>query len=274
MPSTNANGLPYPLPTDPLTDGAVAIKNLADALDGRITSSVPGDSKTPSSPPTAFPQGLSGMTISTAAGASWPIGGAGWLITHVDGPRTRGYQVVYRIGLSMAYIRTALSSAAGWSLWRSAIAPYGVATGATTATGVPATSVKTTAVTFPAGVFGAGGIIAVVATPRTTSPNLRAASTNTVNINGFNLHLYNGGASATDVTAEWVATQNDTVNTTTARADLEADGVTFETVTCPTDGCQNAGVPIDVAVTYLDDDGVLVDVDAVQCGVCGTDLTP
>lgn len=35
MPSTTAGGLPYPLPTEQAKDGAVAIKNLADALQAR-----------------------------------------------------------------------------------------------------------------------------------------------------------------------------------------------------------------------------------------------
>jgi hypothetical protein len=35
MPSTTPRGLPYPLPTEPIADGATAIKNLADALDPR-----------------------------------------------------------------------------------------------------------------------------------------------------------------------------------------------------------------------------------------------
>jgi hypothetical protein len=35
MPATTAGGLPYPLPTEQAKDGAVAIKNLADALQAR-----------------------------------------------------------------------------------------------------------------------------------------------------------------------------------------------------------------------------------------------
>lgn len=36
MPATNAFGLPYPLPTDPVADGATAILNLADAVGARL----------------------------------------------------------------------------------------------------------------------------------------------------------------------------------------------------------------------------------------------
>lgn len=35
MPSNTTNGLPYPLPTEPVKDGAVSIQNLANALDTR-----------------------------------------------------------------------------------------------------------------------------------------------------------------------------------------------------------------------------------------------
>ena len=36
MPSNTAHGYPYPLPTEPVRDGAVAIKNLADANQARV----------------------------------------------------------------------------------------------------------------------------------------------------------------------------------------------------------------------------------------------
>lgn len=36
MPSQTAGGLPYPLPTEPVKEGAVAIRNLAEATDRRI----------------------------------------------------------------------------------------------------------------------------------------------------------------------------------------------------------------------------------------------
>jgi hypothetical protein len=35
MPSNTTDGLPYPLPTEPVKDGAVSIQNLATALDSR-----------------------------------------------------------------------------------------------------------------------------------------------------------------------------------------------------------------------------------------------
>lgn len=44
------------------------------------------------------------------------------------------------------------------------------------------------------------------------------------------------------------------------------------TVTCHTEGCANAGAPIDLPLTFLDDDGEEQTMDAV-CGVCGVPIT-
>jgi hypothetical protein len=126
------------------------------------------------------------------------------------------------------------------------------------------------AVTFLGVSFVGGSPISINATPRTTAPNLRNVSTNTSSSTGFTLHAWNGSASATDVIAEWVAVQNDNGSALGLLAEDETH--TTATVTCPTPDCENQGIPIDIAVTYLNDDGEEVAVDAVQCGVCGTEL--
>jgi hypothetical protein len=42
------------------------------------------------------------------------------------------------------------------------------------------------------------------------------------------------------------------------------------TVTCRTEGCANADIPIDLTLTYVDDGtGETRTVDSVACGVCG-----
>lgn len=47
----------------------------------------------------------------------------------------------------------------------------------------------------------------------------------------------------------------------------------MSTVICHTENCGNAGIPIDLVLTWEDDDGVTHDVDSVQCGVCGQPIT-
>lgn len=44
-------------------------------------------------------------------------------------------------------------------------------------------------------------------------------------------------------------------------------------VTCHTAGCSNAGIPIDLTLSWVDDDGNTQTVDAVACGVCGQEIT-
>jgi hypothetical protein len=45
------------------------------------------------------------------------------------------------------------------------------------------------------------------------------------------------------------------------------------TVTCETENCGNAGVPIDIPLTWADDNGETTPVDSVVCGVCGQEIT-
>ena len=47
--------------------------------------------------------------------------------------------------------------------------------------------------------------------------------------------------------------------------------------TCQTEGCGNAGIPLELDLTWVDDAGDTHTVDVVQCGACGepiTDLVP
>ena len=44
-------------------------------------------------------------------------------------------------------------------------------------------------------------------------------------------------------------------------------------VTCHTEGCRNADIPIDLTLEYEDEEGLTRTVDAVACGVCGQPIT-
>src|SRR5262245_18846959 len=52
MPGNTARGLPYPLPTEPVAEGAQAIRNLAEALDPKYWT-LPAPSATPPASPVA-----------------------------------------------------------------------------------------------------------------------------------------------------------------------------------------------------------------------------
>lgn len=53
MPANTPKGLPYPLPTEPVAEGAQAIRNLAEALDGKLPIAACQASVTASNWPTA-----------------------------------------------------------------------------------------------------------------------------------------------------------------------------------------------------------------------------
>jgi hypothetical protein len=76
-------------------------------------------------------------------------------------------------------------------------------------------------------------------------------------------------AADADLAAYWVAVQTMPV---TVMAPVPTAGGTL-TVTCPTADCPMQGVPVEIAATWTDEDGVDHDVDNVECGACGTSIT-
>jgi hypothetical protein len=44
-------------------------------------------------------------------------------------------------------------------------------------------------------------------------------------------------------------------------------------VTCQTEGCTNEGVPIEVDLTWVDEDGETHEIETVVCGPCGRQIT-
>ena len=81
MPSKTASGLPYPLPSEPVRDGAVSIQNLASAVDVRIqagsaiivTTAGSGDGYIPF--PVAFKSGTKPVVIVQFSDPSTSFGG-------------------------------------------------------------------------------------------------------------------------------------------------------------------------------------------------------
>lgn len=129
---------------------------------------------------------------------------------------------------------------------------------------------KSVTVTFPSGLFTVTPYVTIAA--RTAYPEARSFwGTTGANTSSFQAVNYYAGASAT-LGASWVAVQPDGP-TVQAFASPLADPGDMVTVTCPTPGCRNEGVPIQIAATWVDDEGGVHDVDAVCCGVCGADLT-
>lgn len=44
-------------------------------------------------------------------------------------------------------------------------------------------------------------------------------------------------------------------------------------VTCHTDGCGNSGVPIEMNLSWTDEDGAVHPIESVCCGPCGQPIT-
>lgn len=261
------DGYPYPDPTDPLAEGADAIRALAEALAGRTVTIVTG--KTPTDLPSSFPLGISLMAIGSAASAGWPTASSSTLITF--NMSDRAVQIVFRnnSNVSQGYIR---SGNTAWGPWASAAAPYGQASGSVTVNAA-ANSTSATTVTLPANTF--------TATPEitlgiyTSIPAQRAAGYQNRSASSFQVTFQNNtSTAANDIVVSWNA-QQDSSAPALARAAAAAELITGEVakVTCTTTGCGNEGIPLTVPTTWTDDAGTAHPVDEIICGVCGTTLT-
>lgn len=267
------DGYPYPSPTDPLMEGADAIRSLAEALAARTVTLTytPANSGVLM---TAYPLGLSLFTLGSAAhAASGFPGTGGCTVLTIKNSGNQASQYVFPAGGSggtLPWYRSGGQTA--WGLFNGA--PGSVA-GAVSSVPGAANATRTVTVTFPAQSF-TGVYPQVVCSLATANGGASTINTEiwvgTTTTTSFNLGV--NRSNATDVAVRWVATQ--TPVTVAGQAFMAARAAAEESavVVCPTPGCQNEGVPIEVLTTWTDDEGTQHPVDSVVCGVCGATLTP
>lgn len=277
--ASTADGYPYPDPTDPLAEGADAIRALAEALAGRTIIEIKTAVLATALPQT-YPAGWSYrlMNASEAGPGGWNRGTvASLLMTYRRPGDTATIQYQYRplANPTFAYYRS--GNSAGWGVWRNAAGPYGVANGTVTMPSAAASGGTSTAsVTFPSGVFSAEPNVTM--NSRTSVPAQRVTAAGSITATSFIATFHNMASSASGTNADWVAIQLDGplvsgVTAAAAAADV-GDGPVTVTVICPTAGCPNEGIPISAISEFVDDEGNTRTVDAFVCGGCGTELTP
>lgn len=146
--------------------------------------------------------------------------------------------------------------------------PYASTAGYVSISSVKADTEKSMTVTFPAGLFTAPP--RVTTTPQSGSPRIRSSSVNAITKSSAMIWVGNSGSSTGDLGVHWIAAQPSSADVALMAAD---EPHTDATVTCPTSGCRNEGIPLGIVGHWTDEDGVVQSVDAVECGVCGTDIT-
>jgi hypothetical protein len=266
------DGYPYPSPTDPLMEGADAIRALAEALAARTVTLTytPANSAVLM---TAYPLGLSLFTLASGSHATSGFpGSGGCTVLTIKNSSNQASQYVFPAGGSGGTLPWYRSG--GATAWGDFNASSSVAGAVSAVTGA-ANATRTVTVTFPVRSF-TGVYPQVVCSLATANGGASTINTEiwvgTTTTTSFNLGV--NRSNATDVAVRWVATQ---MPVTVAAQALMAAALAAEqmaSVTCPTEGCMNQGVPIEVATTWTDDEGVQHPVDAVVCGVCGATLTP
>lgn len=229
-----------------------------------------------SDPFTSYPQGHSNMPLTQAFGAAnWPVAGGSATVFTVR-RADRAAQFVFRNngGVIAAYYRHGNSG--GWSAWRNAAAPYGLAQGTAQVAAIPGGQTASVAITFPANTFTEPPL--VQATMRTTLPAIRTLSVSDATVAGFTAYYGNTGTQSLPLNLSWLATQMNRASAVAgfaarAATSLGDDYVLPATVTCTTDGCSNEGIALVIDTGWVDDEGDTHPVDEILCGVCEQEIT-
>lgn len=147
-------------------------------------------------------------------------------------------------------------------------------------TEVPGGGTVNQTITFPTGRFTE--VPGVFVSPLTANIFTRGATANALTMTSFQLNLgKTAGTMGGNLGCHWLAVQDllDVEAFSPMARALPANGGPLGapadvTVTCPTDGCGNQGVPIEIASTVIDEEsGATTPVTRVSCGVCGTDIS-
>lgn len=267
------DGYPYPSPTDPLMEGADAIRSLAEALAARTVTRT----YTPANAAAlmaGYPLGLSMFTLSSTSHTSMGFpGSGGCTVLTIKNSTNQASQYVFPAGGSgggLPYYRS--GGVTAWGPWRFAVPAQ--ASGAISGITGGADATRTRTVTLPAGKFTAyPQVILGLATSNGSASTVNTECwVGTTTTSSFNIGVNRSNAS--DVSVRWQAIQDDTTVSALSAlaAPLEADE--FATVVCPTPGCPNEGIPIEVDTTWTEEDGTTHPTDEIVCGLCGAVLTP
>lgn len=276
--ATTPAGYPYPDPTDPIAEGADAIRALAEALTSRTVEKITtagGPVGGVTAPTSSYPEGWSifGLSAAQSAAGGWnrPQGGSYVLTFRVLGS-TATLQIQFRGANDINYAFVRGGNSNGWSVWRNLSAPYGIAHGTVTLPSATASGGVTTAtVTFPSGVFPTAPN--VTTNSRTSVPSQRATVAGSITTTSFVVTFQNLASTASGTNSDWIAVLLDgPQNTAAARESVDAGPAEVVTVTCPTPGCPNEGIPIEATLAFVAEDGGIVTVDQVICGSCSTVL--
>ncbi len=184
---TTTKGIPFPEDTDPVAQGAQAIKALANDLDFSKIVQLDPTKVVAASAATTYPMGLSAMTLSTAnaSAGNWPMATSSQLLNLRADADGRCAQFLFRNSSADAsrqvYYR--MGNSGGWAGWIR-VALGGLASGSVSLPLNTAQTAGAVAVTFPSGLFGSAPSVTVARSTGTSFsalPQLYWAQSITVN---------------------------------------------------------------------------------------------
>ena len=260
----------HTLPTDESLDGLIL----------KIMSTKPvatdGD--------TAYPLGWSFMYLTgdDSRAGGWPQAGNFWRVFTYKVAAGNVFQYLTRASPNTNQLLYRNWASGKWSPWTGS-GPFAQAAGTATVSGIKAGTSGSTLVTFPTNLF-------------TDAPYITLALYSSIPGERFVSHInksrtgvticggYTGASSNTlDYYVSWNAVQMEGPAQNVALRAARSAPFAFAaeppepepdaTVTCPTPGCENEGIPIEVVSTWTDEEGGVHTVGSIECGVCGADIT-
>lgn len=128
--------------------------------------------------------------------------------------------------------------------------------------------------TYPSGTFSQAPITTVTITNSYWTPGLGSRTATSVQINiRRDFEVSEATTFRAHVHSIQQGTTPDALFAARALGGEDVGAPADVTVTCPTDGCVNAGIPIPINSTWEDEDGGTHPVLLVECGGCGTEIT-
>lgn len=206
--STPVFGWPFPLPTDPIAQGAGVIGNQVQAAEAQVV--LPPDSRNASNGVENYPLGISLMSITTAnaAAGGWPIASSAILLTarRPDGIAALQFWIQNVTGSPQIRFRIINNTGmSGWDTVAGRPVPDAMASNQITLTPPSGGGTVTGAVVFPSGRFTAAPRLAL-AVMSTLPQNVSASATVPTN-SGFTMYLYRPSNVGTSI--HWLAVQMD-----------------------------------------------------------------
>jgi hypothetical protein len=215
--------------------------------------------------------GLTEAYFSTSGpGGAWPARPS-HVLTIRNGNAVAQYCMSHSVTSPKAFYRSGSASSQTWSDWIGLASPYAEYYGEFTVAPLVQATSKDTTVTFPSGRFTQTPILTGIICSTRYGNQIMTKSPTSATLRMTN---YSGADAASSQICNYGFVQASLASGVGIVVLEDLPGASVITVICPTVGCENEGIPIEINVGFIDPDtGLPATTDEIVCGGCGAILT-